>query len=165
MVVEKISDLLIQEWHNYLQVFKEDKSRFSVRLEKKPVFASLKKYITSYAILQILSQVNILKECQLKSKALLPCTNSFRRSMGLPCAHILERRVLENQGLLLNNLASHWLFYRAWPSWDTEINNPVWKDWPENILQRPDFHYVDPQTIPILRPVVHRALLEANLSV
>ena len=165
MVVEKISDLLIQERHNYLQAFEEDKSRFPVRLEKKPAFASLKKYVTSYAILQILPQVNILKEYQLKGKALPPCTNSFRRSMGLPCANILERRALENRDLLLNNLASYWLFYRAWPSRDTEINNPVWEDWPENIPQKPDFHYVNPQTIPILEPVVHRTPLEANLSV
>ena len=165
MVVEKSSDLLIQERHNYLQAIEEDKSRFPVRLEKKPAFASLKKYVTSYAMLQILSQVNILKECQLKGETLPPCANSFRRSMGLPCAHILERRVLENRGLLQNDLASHWLFYRARPSRDTEINDPVWEDWPENIPRRPDFHYVDPQTTPILGPVVHRAPLEANLSV
>ena len=64
-------------------------------------------------MVQILFQVNILKECQLKGKALPPCTYLFRRSMGLPCMHIFEQRALENQGLLLNDLASHWLFYRA----------------------------------------------------
>ena len=57
--------------------------------------------------MQILPQVNILKKCQLKGKALPPCINSFRRSMGLPYAHILERRALENWGLLLNDLTSH----------------------------------------------------------
>ena len=164
IVVEKISDLLSQERHNYLQAFEEDKTRFPARLEKKPAFTSLKKYVTSYAMLQILPQVNILKECQLKGEALPPCTNSFRRSMGLPCAHILERRALENRDLLLNDLASHWLFYRARPSRDTEINDPVWEDWPENIPRRPDFHYVDPETTPILGPVVDRAPLEANSS-
>ncbi len=63
MVVEKISNLLSQERHNYLQAFEKDKTCFPVRLEKKLTFTSLKKYVTSYAILQIFLQVNILKEC------------------------------------------------------------------------------------------------------
>lgn len=79
--------------------------------------------------------------------------------MGLPCTHILKKRALENRGLHLNDLASYWLFYRACPSQDTKINDLVWKDWPKNITQRPDFHYIDPQTIPILGPVVCRAIL------
>lgn len=41
MVVEKISDFLIQEQYNYLQAFKEDKVRFFVCLKKKPALASL----------------------------------------------------------------------------------------------------------------------------
>ena len=98
MFVEKISDLLIQERHNYLQAFEEDKSHFFLYLEKKSAFASLEKYVTLYAILQILPQVNILKECQLKGEALQPCTNLFKRSMGLPFAHILEWGQLENRG-------------------------------------------------------------------
>ena len=116
MFVEKINDLLFQERHNYLQAFEEDKTRFPRRLEKKLAFTSLKKYVTSYAMLQILPQVNILKECQLEDEALPPCTNLFKRSMGLPFAHILERRALANRGLLLNDLAPHWLFYMAWPN-------------------------------------------------
>lgn len=112
IIVEKISNLLSQKRHNYLQVFEEDKTQFPIRLEKKPVFISLKKYGTSHAILQILPQVNILKECQLKGETLLPCTNLFRRSMGLSCAHILGRRALKNRSLFLNDLASYWLFYR-----------------------------------------------------
>lgn len=147
-----------------MQVFEEDKTQFPIRLEKKLVFTSLKKYVTSYTMLQILSQVNILKKCQLKGETLLPYTNLFRRSMGLPCAHILEWRVLENQGLLLNYLASYWLLYRAQPSRNTEINDPVWKDWPENIQQKPDLHYVDPETTLILGPVVDYTPLEANSS-
>ncbi len=90
MVVKKIGNLLSQEQHNYLQDFEEDKTRFPIRLEKKPAFTSLKKYVTLYTMLQILPQVNILKECQLKGEALPLCTNSFKRSMGLPCAYILE---------------------------------------------------------------------------
>ena len=164
MFVEKINDLLFQERHNYLQAFEEDKTRFPVRLKKKLAFTSLKKYVTSYSMFQILPQVNILKECQLKGEALPPCTNSFKRSIGLPFEHILERRALANRGLLLNDLAPHWLFYRARPSRDTEINDPVWEDWPENIPRRRDFHYVDPETTPILGPVVARAPLEADSS-
>ena len=53
IVVENISDFLIQDQHNYLQAFENDKSYLLIRLEKKPVFVSLKKHITSYTILQI----------------------------------------------------------------------------------------------------------------
>lgn len=84
--------------------------------------------------------------------------------MGIPCAHILKQRILENQGLLLNNLSTHWHFYRAWTSRDAEINNPVWENWPENIPRRDDFHYVDLETTPVLRPLIARAPLEANSS-
>ncbi len=66
---------LSQERHNYSQAFEEDKTRFPVRLEKKLAFTSLKKYVTLYSMLQILPQVNILKECQVKGEALPPCTN------------------------------------------------------------------------------------------
>ena len=84
--------------------------------------------------------------------------------MGLSYTHILEQKILENWGLLLNDLASHWLFYRARPSQDIKINNPVWENWPENISRRRDFYYVNPKTTPILGPVVARAPLEANSS-
>ena len=40
----------------------------------------------------------------------------------------------------------------------------MWEDWPENIPRRRDFHYVDPETTPILGPVVARAPLEADSS-
>ena len=70
IIVEKIITILIEEGHNYLQAFEEDKPRFLVCLEKKTVFDGLKRYVTSYAILQILFHVNILKECQLKGEAL-----------------------------------------------------------------------------------------------
>lgn len=79
--------------------------------------------------------------------------------------HILELKVLENQNLPLNNVTSYWLFYKAWPSWDTKINDLIWENWPENILQRPDFHYVDLQTTSILRPVVYCIPLKTNLFI
>ncbi len=116
-------------------------------------------------MLQILPQVNILKEYQLKDEVLSSCTNSFKRSMELSCMHILEQKILENQDLLLNNLASYWLFYRAQLIQDTEINDLVWEDWLENIPRKRDFHYINPETTPILGLVVIRTLLKANLSV
>lgn len=36
------------------------------------------------------------------------------------------------------------------------------EDWPENISQRDDLHYVDPETAPVLGPVIARAPLEAS---
>lgn len=97
-------------------------------LKKKYAFTNLKKYATLYAMLQILPQVNILKECQHKSEALPPCTNWFEGSMRLPYVYILNWKALENPKLLLNDLVSHWHFYRPRPSQDADINEPVWED-------------------------------------
>ncbi len=82
--------------------------------------------------------------------------------MGLLCVHTLEQRALENHGLFLHDLATHWLFYRARLSRDTEINNLLWEDWPEDILRKPDFHYIDPQRTLILGLIVSCAPLEDN---
>ena len=147
-----------------MQVFEEDKTHFSIRWKKKLAFTSLKKYVTLYTILQIFSQVNILKEYELKDETLSPCTNLFKRSIRLPCAHILKWRALKNRGLFLNDLASHWLFYKVWPSQNIEINDLIWEDWPENISWRRDFYYINLKTIFILKPVVARAPLKANSS-
>ncbi len=46
-----ISSLLVEERYNYLQEFEVNKAHFLVHLEKKSLFACLKKYFTFYVIL------------------------------------------------------------------------------------------------------------------
>lgn len=53
-VVDKISRLLIDEWHNYLIAFKEDKNQMPIQLHQQFLFTRLKKYVASYTILKIL---------------------------------------------------------------------------------------------------------------
>ena len=47
-------------------------------------------------MLQIVSQVNILNKCQLKSKVLSLYTNLLKKSMRLLYIYILKQKVLEN---------------------------------------------------------------------
>lgn len=55
-------------------------------------------------MLQILPQVKMLKEKQLKKEALEPCTGSFTRSLGFPCVHTIEQRSLANEPLTMDNV-------------------------------------------------------------
>ena len=47
---------------NKLITFKKDKTRMSIQLHQQFLFTQLKKYITSYIILKILSLIKMLKE-------------------------------------------------------------------------------------------------------
>ena len=78
-VVDKISKLLIEERHNYLTAFEEDKDRMPTQLYRQFVFTRLKKYVTSYAMLKILPQI---KESELKGEAL---TTPQRRTECIGC--------------------------------------------------------------------------------
>ncbi len=75
----KINKLLTEERNNYLLAFEEDKDRMPNQLHRQFLFTRLIKYVTSYAILKILSQVKKLKENQKMSKDLNPCTGAFSK--------------------------------------------------------------------------------------
>lgn len=120
-IVDKISKLLIEERHNYLIAFEEDKDRIPTQLYRQFVFTRLKKYVTSYAMLKILPQVKLLKEKELKGEALGLCTGSFTRSLGLPSVHTIERRNLANEPIKLDDMHQHWHFYKPRP---TRSNSP-----------------------------------------
>ena len=71
--------------------------------------------------------------------------------MGLPCAHIIERRALENRGLFLNDLASHWLFYRVRPSLSTPLSVCSRVLQPEQDTSHADYnHEFQPEIDPFL---------------
>lgn len=67
-------------------------------------------------MLQILPQVKMLKEKQLKKEALEPCTGSFTRSLGLPCVHTIEQRSLANEPLTMDDVNQNWHFYKPRPT-------------------------------------------------
>lgn len=113
---------MTEERHNYLLVFEEDKDRMPNQLHRQFLFFTrLKKYDTSYAKLKILPQVKKLKEKQLKGEDLDPCTGAFTRVWGLPCAHTIKKRCLEDVAVPLGDVNQHWHFYKPRP---TRIQSP-----------------------------------------
>lgn len=54
LVIDKISKLLIEEQHNYLIAFEEDKDQMLIQLYWQFIFTCFMKYITFYGILKIL---------------------------------------------------------------------------------------------------------------
>lgn len=104
LVVDKISKLLMEERHTYRIAFEEDKDQMPTQLYWQFTFTRLKKYVSSYVMLKILPQVKLLKEKELKGKALEPYTGSFTCSLGLPCIHTIERRNLANEPLKLEDV-------------------------------------------------------------
>ncbi len=77
--------------------------------------------------------------------------------------YILKWRALKNWQLLLNNLVSHWYFYKVQPIQDIKINDLVWENWLKNISQRHDFYYINPKIIHVLKLIITYVLLKANL--
>ena len=39
-----------------------------------------------------------------------PCSGSFTLSMGLPCAHRIQKRLRQNEVLTLDDIHAHWYF-------------------------------------------------------
>lgn len=135
----KISKLLTEERHNYLLAFEEDKDRMPNQLHRQFLFTLLKKYVTSYAMLKILPQVKKFKEKQQKGEDLDPCTGAFTKVWGLPCAHTIEKRCLEDVAIPLTDVDQHWQFYKPRPT-RSDSPDARWEDWPEDRPQRRHFH-------------------------
>ncbi len=152
-IVDKISKLLMEEWHNYLIAFEENKDRMPTQLYRQFTFTHLRKYVTSYAMLKILPQVKLLKEKELKDEALELCTGSFTCSLGLPCVHTIERQNLANEPLKLEDVNQYWHFYKPRPT-QSNSSEARWEDWPDNLPQKRNFQYVEHKKAPSLEPVI-----------
>ena len=55
---------------------------------------------------------------------MLPCTKHFTTTIGLPCAYIIERRMLEAGGVLkIEDIHPHWRFKKPTQSHDQQGEN------------------------------------------
>ena len=142
MVVTKISKYLT-----------EDRDRIPNQLHQQFFFMQLKKYVTSYAIFKILPQVKKFKEKQKKGKDLDPYIGAFTKIWGLPYAHIIEKRWLEDIAIPLIDIDQHWQFYKLWL---IQNNSPdtQWEDWPKDWPQRRHFYYISSEKTLSLEPML-----------
>jgi len=81
------------------------KSPLRIRL---PIFRDLRTKVTPFALMQIYNQWNLFNNQA--TTELKPCTRTFTKTMGLPCAHIIAERSANGGTLRIKDIHPHWRF-------------------------------------------------------
>lgn len=72
-----------------------------------PMFSGLINRVSHFALRKMKNE--LLKATRATQAVPLPvCTGTFRRTMGLPCAHVMQERLEQNTGLNLEDVHEHW---------------------------------------------------------
>jgi hypothetical protein len=103
IVVNSIDLLLFNQRHDYLLTIDETRMRYLKKLQIN-IFRNLRSFVTSYAMRLILKQYHRLT---IESTALSVCINSFTISMSLFCSHRIQKRMFNDQLLLIEDIHSH----------------------------------------------------------
>jgi hypothetical protein len=103
-MMNNINLLLKNEIHDHLIEWNENKIRYSVEC-RKSIFHQLSAFVTSYAIKQMLSQLKLLTK---RTIVISLCTDVFIKTMRLSCNHKMQKRLFQNESLLVENVHSHW---------------------------------------------------------
>jgi hypothetical protein len=96
--------------HNYEQKFEEAKARLPQELRGVSIFRDLTAFVTPFALKLVNAQFQRLK-CE--PTAIVSCTGTFTKTMGLPCAHKIQERWYDRAGgniLKLEDIHPHWRF-------------------------------------------------------
>jgi hypothetical protein len=96
--------MLVNEHHNYLIEMKKTKMRYSIELWKS-MFDQLVSYVTSIALWKILSQYKKLIE---HFTIISACIKIFIIIIELSCFHIIQKRLYDEERLLIENVHLHW---------------------------------------------------------
>jgi hypothetical protein len=82
---------------------KEQKIRYFLNLHQK-IYQQMFLYITHHALRKISHQYNILTK---RSTILEACTNVFIITTELSCSHKIQKRLFQDEIILLKNVHSH----------------------------------------------------------
>jgi hypothetical protein len=82
----------------------EARMRYSIEL-RKSIFDQLVSYVTSIALWKILSQYKKLIE---HFTVISVCIKIFITIIELSCSHIIQKRLFEEESLLIEDVHSHW---------------------------------------------------------
>ena len=83
-----------------------DRIHLPIFAHNNPLYANIKGKVSTFALKKINEQYQKATHATTQ-KPLLPCTGSFSKTMGLPCAHYIQH-LDNNQGLILDNIHKHW---------------------------------------------------------
>ncbi|CAG8768418.1 23976_t:CDS:2 [Cetraspora pellucida] len=102
LVYQKIS-LLLENQHNEIKELVEKNKTCVPYTQSIPFYARLVTNISLYTLKKIYKQF-IKASNATHDNSLEPCTGTFNASMGLPCAHLIQKRLANNQLLDLSDI-------------------------------------------------------------
>ncbi len=103
-VVNDINLMLINERQNYRIDLDENRIRYPMKL-RKPIFQQLASFVINVALRKMNSQYQML----VKRPTVMPrCTNVFTIITDLSCSHRIQKRLYQEESILLEDVHSHW---------------------------------------------------------
>ncbi|KAI1000013.1 hypothetical protein K3495_g8182, partial [Podosphaera aphanis] len=82
--------------------------------------------ISHFALHETCKQVKYARNEELRTRygQSSICTGTFNKSIGMPCWHIIQERMSQNRGLMINDFHQHWRFVRLQPTYQQLIPDP-----------------------------------------
>jgi hypothetical protein len=104
IMMNDINLIFVNEHHNYLIEMKKTRMRYSIEL-RKSIFDQLVSYVISIVFWKCLSQYKRLIE---HLTVISACIKIFIIIIELSCSHIIQKRLYDEERLLIENVHSHW---------------------------------------------------------
>jgi hypothetical protein len=108
-VVDSLELLLMNQRHDYIGAIQMAKTRLPFRL-RASILRDLVAHVTPFALHKVMEQYNLIT---ITEEPLSRCTNVFTRTLSLPCAHRIQRRIYDTAGggvLKIEDIHPHWRF-------------------------------------------------------
>ncbi len=152
-VAKKAANVCDRQRTKYVKALDEAKQRLDRSL-RKAVFQDLFAYITPFALRTILPQYQKVMDAQKNNRGLPTCKGHLRATMGLPCAHEIERIINDTDGndrVKLASIHPHWHFQKpprhyVEPTMDFQDVDDVLEDAPEPV-RNPLLNIIDPAVV------------------
>ena len=126
-VVNAIELIITNQRNDFLIQWEEGKTRQPKRCKDK-LYAEICCQITPHAMREISKQVEKIWIGSEKQEPLPVCTNSFRKTMQLPCAYDINRYISQKKSIPFDDCHYHWRLVRC-PIWDSRWSKGLDESW------------------------------------
>jgi hypothetical protein len=103
-IMNEINLLLINELQNYRIDLNDDRMRYSSKC-KKSIFDQIASFVFINVLRKILSQYKLLMK---RSIVMFACINVFIITIELLCSHRIQKRMFQEESILIEDVHSHW---------------------------------------------------------
>ena len=104
IIVNDFILMLMNEYQNHLIKINEARIRLFMNF-RKSIFQHIIAHVISVVLRKIMSQYELLID---QSTVFLFCIESFSTSMKLSCSHKIQKRLFDENDILLNDVHFHW---------------------------------------------------------